>query len=100
MRRSQGSATRSMPSTMPRARKQPCPGARCYSSGIQPSPLRPMKEKDPQLSFVIPAKDEAQGLPQLLQRLRAHYPLAEVVVVDDGSSDSTADIAHQAGATV
>ena len=59
-----------------------------------------MKEKDPQLSFVIPAKNEAQGMPRLLQSLRAHYPLAEVVVVDDGSSDTTADIARQAGATV
>ena len=52
------------------------------------------------LSIVTPAKNEAHALPVLLARLRTLHPEAELVVVDDGSSDDTATLAHQAGATV
>jgi glycosyltransferase involved in cell wall biosynthesis len=54
----------------------------------------------PKISIVIPAKNEAQGLSALLQKITSLHPDAEVVVVDDGSSDDTADIAQQAGAHV
>ena len=53
-----------------------------------------------QLSIILPAKDEAQSLVALLPRLRALYPKAELIVVDDGSHDSTAETARQAGASV
>jgi dolichol-phosphate mannosyltransferase len=47
------------------------------------------------LSVVIPAYDEADALPGLLQRLvdvlARELPTWEVVVVDDGSTDGTAD---------
>lgn len=45
----------------------------------------------PQLSIVLPAHDEAENLPALIARLDAVAgPLmAEIVVVDDGSSDDT-----------
>ncbi|MFI4920420.1 MAG: glycosyltransferase family 2 protein [Gammaproteobacteria bacterium] len=52
------------------------------------------------LSIVLPAKDEAQSLASLLPKLRGLYPEAEMVVVDDGSKDGTADVARQAGALV
>lgn len=48
-----------------------------------------------QISIVIPAKNEAGGLSQLLPELRNSFPDAEIVVVDDGSSDETATIASQ-----
>lgn len=51
------------------------------------------------VSVVIPARDEEATLPALLASLRA-LPLAEVVVVDDGSVDATAPVARAAGATV
>jgi glycosyltransferase involved in cell wall biosynthesis len=48
-----------------------------------------------QLSVVIPAYDEAETLPDLLERLVGTLPSIadawEVVVVDDGSGDGTAD---------
>jgi glycosyltransferase involved in cell wall biosynthesis len=48
-----------------------------------------------QLSVVIPAYDEAETLPDLLERLVGTLPTIaerwEVVVVDDGSTDGTAD---------
>ena len=52
------------------------------------------------LSIVIPAKDESEGLSALLPRLHALHPDADLIVVDDGSRDSTAETARRAGATV
>ncbi|WP_222116126.1 glycosyltransferase family 2 protein [Extensimonas perlucida] len=52
------------------------------------------------ISVVLPAKNESAAIGPLLARLRAHYPAAEVIVVDDGSSDDTAAIARAAGAQV
>ena len=52
------------------------------------------------LSIVVPAKDEAHSLANLLPRLRSLHPDAEIIVVDDGSKDATAETARQAGATV
>jgi len=52
------------------------------------------------ISVVLPAKNEAEGLGQTLPRLRALFPEAQVIVVDDGSIDATAAIAAQHGAQV
>lgn len=41
------------------------------------------------LSIVIPARDEAAGLLRLLPEIRQYAPEAEVIVVDDGSTDDT-----------
>lgn len=41
------------------------------------------------LSIVLPAKNEAVGLALLLPTLRRHFADAEIIVVDDGSSDDT-----------
>lgn len=54
----------------------------------------------PTISVVIPARDEALRLPPLLAALRAAPGIVEVIVVDDESSDGTADIARNAGAAV
>ena len=52
------------------------------------------------LSFVIPAKNESEGLVKVLPALREAYPDAQIVVSDDGSSDDTASVARSAGAEV
>ena len=52
------------------------------------------------LSIVIPAKNEEQGLAAVLPRLRELYPDAEVIVVDDGSTDGTAQLCRDSGVKV
>jgi glycosyltransferase involved in cell wall biosynthesis len=52
------------------------------------------------VSIVLPAKNEAEPLAQLLPRIRATCPDAEIIVVDDGSTDATADVAARLGARV
>jgi glycosyltransferase involved in cell wall biosynthesis len=52
----------------------------------------------PSLSIIIPAKNEASSLALLLPRIRALFSDAELIVVDDGSTDDPGQIcrAHQA----
>jgi len=59
-----------------------------------------MNETAPRLSIVIPAKNESRSLPAVLQELRRLHPDVELVVVDDGSSDGTRDVARENGAMV
>jgi glycosyltransferase involved in cell wall biosynthesis len=49
------------------------------------------------LSIVLPAKNEASALAALLPRLRAAHPDAEIIVVDDGSTDDTRSICQDSG---
>ena len=53
------------------------------------------------VSIVIPARNEARSLPRLLSSLTQQVePPLEVLVVDDGSTDATAEVARAGGATV
>lgn len=47
------------------------------------------------LSIVIPAKNEAKSLSTLLPEINKHYPNAEVIVVNDGSTDNSEDIVRK-----
>lgn len=52
------------------------------------------------LSIVIPAKNEGGAIGAVVARAREQYADAEIIVVDDGSSDDTAAVATEAGAKV
>lgn len=52
------------------------------------------------LSIILPAKNEAEGLRKTLPALRGQFPNAELIVVDDGSTDETAVVAAGHGARV
>jgi glycosyltransferase involved in cell wall biosynthesis len=49
------------------------------------------------LSIILPAKNEGAALKELLPRLRLAQPEAEIIVVDDGSTDDTRGICSSAG---
>lgn len=49
------------------------------------------------LSIILPAKNEAAALAELLPRLREAQPDAEIIVVDDGSTDDTARLCERNG---
>jgi glycosyltransferase involved in cell wall biosynthesis len=52
------------------------------------------------ISLILPAKNEAEGLRRTLPGVRELLPDAEVIVVDDGSTDDTAAVAREHGARV
>jgi 4,4'-diaponeurosporenoate glycosyltransferase len=66
-------------------------------------PLRGGEETpaDASLSIIIPARDEEHNLPALLQSITSQGGApCEIIVVDDGSTDRTAGVAREGGATV
>ena len=60
----------------------------------------PQVQNVQQLSIILPAKNEAEGLQRTLPALRQAWPQAEIIVVNDGSTDATATIAANHGAQV
>lgn len=54
----------------------------------------------PAISVVIPAKNEANSIAGVIARIRTVVQDAEIIIVDDGSTDGTAVLATRAGARV
>src|SRR6056297_736822 len=52
------------------------------------------------LSIIIPAKNEAASIGEVVGKIRSDFPTAEIIVVDDGSTDKTAVFAEERGAKV
>lgn len=52
------------------------------------------------ISVVIPAINEAESLPITIEHLRQNNSILEIIVVDGGSTDRTAEIAEQLGCRV
>ena len=52
------------------------------------------------LSIILPAKNEADGLRQVLPAVRLLHPDAELIVVDDGSTDDTVAVAKNCRARI
>lgn len=47
------------------------------------------------ISIVLPARNEAKSLNEILPKIKAYCPEAEILVVDDGSEDDTHSICEQ-----
>jgi glycosyltransferase involved in cell wall biosynthesis len=52
------------------------------------------------VSVIIPACNEGQSIGMLVRKVRSLYPSYEVIVVNDGSTDDTAEVARESGAIV
>jgi len=55
---------------------------------------------DKNVSIIIPAYNEAAIIGNIVSEIKVLYPDYDVIVVNDGSQDATADEAQKAGATV
>ena len=51
------------------------------------------------ISIILPARNEAKSLAVLLPRIKTLFPETEIVVVDDGSEDSTPSLCNVPGFT-
>ena len=55
---------------------------------------------DTRIVAVVPCLNEAPSVQRVVETLRAQPLLSRVIVIDNGSSDGTGDVARQAGAEV
>ena len=60
--------------------------------------MEKMKRSD--VSVIIPAYNEAHNIGKMVVHILALHPDFEIIVIDDGSTDGTGDIAGEAGAIV
>jgi len=75
------------------------PWATTESVDVESTDSRPTADapgfRPDQITVVIPARNEEQVLTQTLQALVDHYPALKVIVVDDNSTDDTAEIVRK-----
>ncbi|MCG8434215.1 MAG: glycosyltransferase family 2 protein [Gammaproteobacteria bacterium] len=51
------------------------------------------------LSIILPAKNEADSLRDLLPAIKKQYPEAQIIIVNDGSTDDTGDLCKKLAVT-
>src|SRR5262249_46265261 len=73
--------------------------ARDCSTARLPYP-RVMAAQRARVSVCLPARNEAATVGEIVERAAASPVVDEVVVIDDGSTDATREVAAGAGATV
>jgi glycosyltransferase involved in cell wall biosynthesis len=72
------------------------------TASVFPFPLDPARDAEParqRVCFIVPAHNEQQTIEEVLDRIESLGLDAQVVVVDDGSTDATAAIVERWGAT-
>jgi dolichol-phosphate mannosyltransferase len=74
--------------------------ARLAKAATVAAPVRPTLTPMQSISVVVPARDEVARIGPLLDAIVGAPGVGEVIVVDDQSSDGTAELARAAGASV
>ncbi|MCI2958015.1 glycosyltransferase family 2 protein [Agromyces atrinae] len=59
-----------------------------------------MSEPSDRVLIIVPAWNEARSVGGTVREIRSGNPLYDIAVIDDGSTDDTAEVARQAGAIV
>jgi glycosyltransferase involved in cell wall biosynthesis len=59
-----------------------------------------MINSEASVSIIIPVYNEAGNIEKIVSGIKALYPFYEIIVINDGSTDNTAEVAQRAGATV
>lgn len=59
-----------------------------------------MIPKPPRILIIIPAYNEEVSIGSLIRDIRKHAPEADILVINDGSSERTESCAREAGAKV
>lgn len=59
-----------------------------------------MSEFEKRTCIIIPAFNEEKNISKLIKEISALYPSAEVIIVDDGSTDKTRDVVKRLGVKV
>ena len=53
-----------------------------------------------EISIIIPVYDEEHTIGEIINKIKALYPEFEIIVINDGSTDKTGEVARDAGAIV
>jgi glycosyltransferase involved in cell wall biosynthesis len=62
--------------------------------------IEPETKAAPVVSVILPAHNEAESIGVVVSKIRNIHPDFEIIVINDGSTDNTAEIAARAGAVV
>ena len=58
------------------------------------------KNEESHVSVIIPAYNESRNVGKVVSGILALHPDFEIIVIDDGSTDGTGEVAKAAGAVV
>ncbi|MFX0117031.1 MAG: glycosyltransferase family 2 protein [Candidatus Hodarchaeota archaeon] len=67
---------------------------------LHKGPLMITEEVWSEVAIILPAYNEEEAITDVLTRIKRLYPAVRLYVVDDGSTDSTGELARQNGAIV